>query len=199
MRIIALGGPAGTGKSTIARWICAREEISWLDLDRVAWGCYAPGERAYGKLVARFGGAILDSNSGIDRRKLASAAFASPEAQADLNRIIHPEVERALRTEIARHRRLGTHVLLVEGALLGVSPHIDYRMFDRVLWLEAPLSVRRRRLDRAGRGEHATRIGDEQEFAAPVTRVDAAGAPDEAARYVLEAIRDLLPDDGGSR
>jgi len=199
MRIIGLGGPAGTGKSTIARWISAREEIAWLDLDRVAWGCYAPGERAYEKLLTRFGRDILASSGQIDRRKLAFTAFVSPEAQADLNRIIHPEVEQALQTEIAQHERRGTHVLLVEGALLGLSPHIDYRMFDRVLWLEAPLAIRQHRLHRAGRGDHATRIGDEEELATPVTRIDASGTPEEAAQRILESIRDLLPDDLGCR
>ena len=195
MKTIGLGGATGTGKSAIARVIAERDGIAWIDLDRIAWSCYAPGSIAFEKLVARFGRGITGSSGEIERRELAVAAFASDEARADLDAIVHPEVERALRSELAEQQRCGTRALLVEGALLGISPHIDYRLFDRVLWLTAPRSTRIRRLERSGRGGHADRVPGEAEFAAPVTRIDASGTVGDVARRVLDAVGDLLSGD----
>lgn len=195
MKTIGLGGSTGTGKSSVARVIAGRDGIAWIDLDRVAWSCYAPGSAAFEKLIARFGRGIVGSSGEIERHALAAAAFASDESRADLNGIVHPEVERSLRSELAEHRRRGTRVLLVEGALLGVSPQIDYRLFDRVLWLTVPRSIRIRRLERSGRGGHVDRMLDEERFAAPVTRIDASGTIGDVARRVMEAIGELPSGD----
>ena len=48
------------------------------------------------KIVASFGGAILDSQGRIDHKKLAGVVFAEAERLSSLNKIIHPLVlERA--------------------------------------------------------------------------------------------------------
>lgn len=199
MNVIGLGGPAGTGKSTVARLISARDGVAWIDLDRVAWRCYAPGKAACGELIARFGRSITDPSGRIDRRKLAATVFESDQARADLNAIVHPEVETALRAELDEHRSRGTRLLLVEGALLGISPHIDYGVFDKVLWLTAPRSVRRQRLEGAKRGEHADRVVEEEGFATPVTQIEASGTIEDVARLVWQAICDGPPTQGSSR
>ncbi|MCK5827631.1 dephospho-CoA kinase, partial [Candidatus Bipolaricaulota bacterium] len=37
MKVIGLAGRAGSGKSTVARFLAQTPNIEWIDLDTVAW------------------------------------------------------------------------------------------------------------------------------------------------------------------
>ncbi|MCX7751018.1 MAG: dephospho-CoA kinase [Candidatus Bipolaricaulota bacterium] len=150
MRVVGVAGPSGAGKSTLARLLARRPGFAHLDCDALAWAAYAPGGPAYAALVARFGKGILAPDGTVDRGRLAQAALASPEGKADLEAIVHPVVVDGIRRAIEEHRAAGTGVLLVEGALLLASPHVDRALFDLVLWVEVPEEERRRRLLGAG-------------------------------------------------
>ena len=159
MKVIGLAGPAGVGKSVVARELEKRVGIAWVDLDRAAWEVYRPRSPAYWQLVSRFGEGILGEDGAIDRRRLSERvfSFSDEKALADLNAIVHPEVTQYLSERIRAEEARGTKILLVEGALLPVSPHVDRSRFDTILWLEASDETRRARLQAVGREDHLQR------------------------------------------
>lgn len=160
MKVIGLAGKPGSGKSAVARELAHRLLVAWIDLDPVAWDTYRRGTPTFDRLVERFGSRILNAAGEIERARLAEAAFSDPEARRDLDAIVHPAVSDALAKRIQSESERGTKVLLVEGALLAVSPHVDRSMFDAILWLDAPGNVRRRRLASDGREEQADRLSN---------------------------------------
>lgn len=198
MRVIGIAGPSGSGKSSLARLLSRRPGVAHLDCDALAWASYAPGGPAYRRLIARFGEGILAPDGTVDRRKLARLALASPEGKADLEAIVHPLVMDGIRRSIEDHRRAGTGVLLVEGALLLSSPHVELSPFDLVLWLEVPEAERRRRLLWAGLDPEAVerRIALQRDLRPPqdpkVKVVDGTGSPAEVARRVSDLLEEVL-------
>ena len=192
MLVIGLGGPPGSGKSAVAEFLARTPGVEWIDLDRVAWELYRPGSALYDKLITRFGREITESDGRINRKKLGRIVFSDPHARADLDAIVHPAVGRALQEIIVAERANGTRVLLVEGALLGVSPHIDYSLFDAVIWLTAPREVRRERLTRAGRENHVDRVPDRPVSMATI--VNATGTIADTAEQVRKLITRLGKD-----
>lgn len=189
MHVIGLAGPAGSGKSAVARELSGTPGVSWVDLDRVAWSAYEPGTPVFSALVQRFGREIVGADGRMDRAALAKRAFASAGAKRDLERLVHPAVSALLAERIDAERRAGCRLLLVEGALLGASPDVDRSLFDAILWLDVAPPVRAERLRADARPQHATRNGA---LVCPegTVRVDADAPLAEVARRVRRAIED---------
>lgn len=187
MRVIGLAGRAGSGKSTIARHLAQRQGIEWIDLDTVAWGIYAAGTPAYERLLEAFGASILSKSGEIDRIQLAEAAFSSRENQKTLNAIVHPAVSDAVEAIVSDHEQRGTEILLIEGALLASSPHVDRSIYDLILWLDVPDTVRDGRLQDIGRGDHAKRGRDVYPTGDVVT-IPAEGSIKDVAARIFRAI-----------
>ena len=190
MKTIGLAGRAGCGKSAVARLLAERDGVEWIDLDRVAWDAYEPGTEAFYRIVGRFGEDVIGEDGAIDRGDLAVQVFLDPEAKADLEAIVHPEVAARLSFLIDDLQDLGTEVLLVEGALLTSSPHVDSSVFDAVIWFEASDAERERRLAAEGRSEHAPR-GAELAPGDEAVLVDAEEGIEQVAQRVWERIRAL--------
>lgn len=197
MKVIGIAGPAGSGKSTVARLLARRPGFGHLDCDAIAWATYRPGGPAYSALLARFGAGIVAGDGTVDRARLAQTALADPQLKADLEAIVHPWVMDEVRRAIERHRAGGTTTLLVEGALLLSSPHVDRSLFDAFVWLSVPEEERRERLLGAGLDPKAVdrRLGAQHDLLPPdrpgVHIVDGRGSPDEIARHVV-ALLDRL-------
>lgn len=185
--MIGLAGKPGSGKSAVARELARRPGVEWIDLDRLAWETYLPGTKTHRELVERFGPCILRSDGAIDRRKLATRALADARHRADLDAIVHPAVMQRLRGEIRGREAHDVGVLLVEGALLLHSPHVDRSVFDLLVWLDASDATRAQRLERQGRGGHRSRVSD-VDPSADVVRVSAEGAIDDVAARLLAVI-----------
>jgi len=187
MKVIGLAGNAGSGKSTIAQALSKRKGIKAIDLDKTAWESYRPRSSTYWRLVTRFGQEILDSEGAIDRSRLSAAVFSSDQALADLNAIVHPAVIDQLRKTLNEEEAQGTHILLVEGALLATSAHVDRSLFDSIIWLEASSETRQSRLKAAGRETHIERMLPRPR-SPKVTTIDAEGSIAEVVERVAGAI-----------
>jgi dephospho-CoA kinase len=187
MKVIGLAGRAGSGKSTIARYLAQDAAIEWIDLDEVAWGTYALGTDVYNRLVEAFGDDILSESGEIDRVRLAQIAFATREARQTLNELVHPAVSEAVGAIIRNHRVRKTEILLIEGALLASSPYVDRSIYDRILWLETSDKARSQRLEAIGRSDHAKR-GRDVVPTGDAIAVSGEGSVEDVANRVLCAI-----------
>ncbi|MDR1408916.1 MAG: dephospho-CoA kinase [Oscillospiraceae bacterium] len=127
MRFIGIIGQTGAGKSTVCVALAARGFFV-LDGDRLAHEVTAPGSSVLAELAKAFGQDILElpaSGNGHDclpalnRRVLARRAFASPEATARLNAIIHPAIAALAHTKLAVP---DSQIAFLEGATLLESP-----------------------------------------------------------------------------
>jgi dephospho-CoA kinase len=189
MIVVGLAGPAGSGKSAVARELARRAGVASIDLDRVAWSTYEPDGPAFRDLLARFGSDILAADGRVDRAALAAKALADAAGKRDLERIVHPAVNAALATLIAEEAQRGRRVLLVEGALLASAPDVDRELFDVILWLDVSLPVRGARLRQDGREHHGAR-NDKLAPSGDVVRIDADAALDEVVERVWQAIEE---------
>lgn len=192
MKVIGLAGRPGSGKSAAARELARRTGVAFIDLDRVAWEIYRLRTQTYWRLVWRFGKEILGPDGKIDRARLAERAFATAKAREDLNAIVHPAVIARLKEILVEEERRGTEVLLVEGALLASSSHVNRALFTAILWLEANEKTRRRRLEGIGRGEHVSRVAEEPPSGEAI-RIDAdksLGETVERIALVIDSLKD---------
>lgn len=94
MLLIGLTGGIGSGKSTVAT-LLERKGALIVDGDRIARQIVEPGQPALKELVEEFGPQILLDDGCLNRAGLARLAFATPQATARLNAIMHPRIHEA--------------------------------------------------------------------------------------------------------
>src|SRR3954464_3043598 len=88
----AITGGIACGKSTVLKMFAELPGVQVLSADAIVHQLYLPGETVHHRVVAEFGGAILDPGGRIDRKKLADEAFRSPERRLKPESIVHPAV-----------------------------------------------------------------------------------------------------------
>lgn len=185
-----MAGRAGSGKSTVARFLAQNPTIEWMDLDAVAWRTYASGTSVYDRLIDVFGRDILNDAGEIDRARLARSAFATPKLRQTLDKLVHPAVSDAIKAIICSHKGKETQILLIEGALLASSPYVDRSVYHAILWLETSDDARSKRLRAAGRGAHVDRSRDVTPVG-DVVVVSGEGAVEAVADRILTAIAEI--------
>jgi len=124
MLLVGLTGGIGSGKSTVARMLQERGAVV-LDADEFARAAVVAGSPGLRSVVARFGGDILGPDGELDRPKLASIVFADPQALADLEAIVHPEVRRMIADGIQENLDADRVVVLVNPLLIEMGTHRD--------------------------------------------------------------------------
>jgi dephospho-CoA kinase len=118
MLTIGLTGGIGSGKSTVAQ-ILGEFGAPILDADKVAHTTYAPGAPAYDAVIAAFGRDVVAADRTIDRRKLGTIVFGSPERLKKLTAIVWPATFESIRRNVAELRTRGTKLpIVVEAAIL---------------------------------------------------------------------------------
>ena len=125
MKVIGLTGGIGMGKSTAARQFL-RAHIPVFDADAEVHRLQARGGAAVAAIAAAFPGTVQDG--AIDRRRLRAALIAEPAGWRVLEQIIHPRIRAARRAFLARWRRQGARVVVLDIPLLfetGPNPDID--------------------------------------------------------------------------
>lgn len=97
--ILGITGGFGTGKSTAAKYFKAfGAEV--IDADKIAHEAIRPDTIVYKRIVTAFGARILGKNRFIDRKKLSAVVFDKKAFLIKLNRIVHPEVVKAIKERI---------------------------------------------------------------------------------------------------
>ncbi len=216
MTVVAIDGPAGVGKSTVARRVAAELGVPYLDTGAmyraVAWKALEDGldpadESAMEELIGRirFELRIREAEADVVVDGFApGASLRTPRVDAATSRVaVHPRVRSWL---VARQREFAAREgAVVEGRDIGtvVFPETRYKFY-----LDAPLEVRtERRLRQLGgldaddreslrRQIQARDERDRQRSASPL-RHDASyemidtstGAADQIAARILASVR----------
>jgi dephospho-CoA kinase len=173
--IVALTGNIASGKSEVTRLLAARgAEI--IDSDVLAREVVAPGTPGHGEVVARWGTGVLAPNGELDRAMLRRLVFSDPVEREALNAIVHPRIAARRDELLARARAKGASIVVCDIPLLFETGRQDD--FDRVILVDAPVEVRRRRLRERGLSD------DEAE------RMMAAQLPSDAKRAAADFVID---------
>lgn len=145
---VGLTGNIASGKSTVAR-IWARHGAEIIDADLLARRAVEPGSPGLERVAEAFGPAVLDQNGALNRAALRSMIFRDPEARAELEAIVHPEVARLRAEEEASAEAAGVEIIVSDIPLLfEVGMEDD---FDLVVLVDSPEEIRADRLVQ-GRG-----------------------------------------------
>jgi dephospho-CoA kinase len=198
---VGLTGNVASGKTTVAdRW---RESgVTVIDADKLGHAVLEEDAEAREALIREFGGGILGADGRIDRAALGEAAFSAPGRIASLNAIVHPPLLERLDRELARARRAGAELAVVDAALVfefGLG-----EVLDAIVLVTAPARVREERL-REARGMDAerfariveTQMPDEEKVEACDYVIVNDGSIDRLraeADAVLAAIRDSMDE-----
>lgn len=124
MLLVGLTGGIGSGKSTVAGMLERRGALI-LDADAFARDAVRAGTDGARRIAERFGREILGPDGEVDRAALASIVFSDPEALADLEAIVHPEVRRRIADEIQANIDSDRIVVLVNPLLIEMGTHRD--------------------------------------------------------------------------
>lgn len=128
---VGLTGGYATGKSFVAHEL-ERLGCFLIYADRLGHRVLEPGGEAYEPTVKAFGPAVLGPDGLIDRKKLGTIVFSSPDALQRLSGFVHPAVFR-LEEEmlIGFERQSPAGIAVIEAAILIETGR--YRQFDRLI------------------------------------------------------------------
>ena len=135
-KVIGLTGGIGSGKSTIASYI-ASKGIPVYIADEEAKKLM-DSKRISTKIQAIFHENILTDKGKLDRKKIASKVFNSPEKLAQLNAIVHPEVQKHFLNWLKKHKN-APFVIKEVAILFETGSNLSC---DKVILVTAPQEIR---------------------------------------------------------
>ena len=114
---LGLTGGSTSGKSSIARYL---EDLGAgiIDCDKLGHKAYEPGTECYSKILEAFGQDLKTENGKIDRKKLGSKVFSSPEALHQLESIVWPEILKMAKDSTQILFKQGKKVIVWDAAVL---------------------------------------------------------------------------------
>ncbi|MBW1972312.1 MAG: dephospho-CoA kinase [Deltaproteobacteria bacterium] len=143
-KTFGLTGSIGTGKTTVADIF---EELGAviIDVDQVTREVIAPGTFAFNQVVESFGSQILTKEGKLDRKKLGSIIFSSPEKKRLLDNITHPKIwERVIDKVDKILKNNSNQVVLVDTPLLYETKSESF--FNKIIVVYVPLEIQIKRL-----------------------------------------------------
>jgi dephospho-CoA kinase len=141
MIVIGLTGGIGMGKSTATNTL-RRLGVPVFDADAAVHRLQARGGRAVAPIAAAFPGSVRDG--AVDREALRRAVIGNPMALKRLEAIVWPLVRDAERRFLARARRAGKRLVVLDVPLLFENG--GERRVDQVIVVSAPAAVQRARV-----------------------------------------------------
>lgn len=199
MDVIALTGGIAAGKSVVAARLATLGAIV-IDADLLARDAVAIGSAGLAAVRQRFGDAVLTPEGTIDRPALGALVFADPEARAELNAIVHPEVQRLYGERLASIRHHNPHAIVVYDVPLLVEAR-SADEFSIVVVVNAPAGQRierlvaRRGMDRASAHNRvAAQASDDERLAVADVIIDTSGSMPHTLEQVDVLWKRLVAD-----
>lgn len=115
-----------------------------IDADRIVREAQLPGGTVLEAIARRFGVDVLRPDGSLDRAALREVVMKDSAALEDLNRLVHPEVDRRRKELLAQAWARGDRIVVSDIPLLFEAADPDE--FDVVVLVDAPEEVRRARL-----------------------------------------------------
>ena len=144
MKVIGLTGGTGSGKSIVSAFL-QQNGAYIIDADEIAHGIIERGKPAYEELTNYFGGAILDQDRNILRKKLGSIVFTNKEKLDFLNRCTHKYISQEIDKQIAERKKKQRDTCIVLDAPLLLEAKLENRCNE--IWVVfAEEEVRARRI-----------------------------------------------------
>jgi dephospho-CoA kinase len=171
MHLFGLTGGIASGKSAVGARLRS-VGVPIIDADQLSRDAVLPGSEGLKKIVERFGDVLLPDGS-LDRKKLASIAFANEENRKGLNSIVHPEVTRLTFEAAAGLREKGEPLACYEAALIVENGVQD--VFRPLVVVSAPEELqvaRTMKRDGASEEEARARIRAQMPLAGKVAVAD---------------------------
>jgi dephospho-CoA kinase len=197
---VGLTGGIASGKTVVGEMFVALG-ARLVQADRIAHSLMQPGEPVYNEVVRRFGREILNSDSSVNRSRLAEVAFGPTSRIEELNRIVHPVVIRRQDEWMEEMGRQDPRaVAIVEAALILEAGAADH--FDRLIVVTCHEEQRVQRfaarqkidLDTARKEvarRMAAQLSEEEKIKAADVVIDNSG-PLESTRQQVEAAWKML-------
>ena len=145
MRLIGLTGNIASGKSAVAGMLADRGAVI-VDADVLSREAVTKGSPALNAIVARWGNDVLDAEGNLDRASLRNIVFENQAELDELNEIVHPEVLRLRKRDVAAAKERGEKVVVCVIPLL-FERHLA-EDFDAIVLVDAPRSLRLERIVR---------------------------------------------------
>jgi dephospho-CoA kinase len=193
---VGLTGSIAVGKSFVCD-VFRELGCHVLDADKTAREVVEPGTEGLRRVVKEFGTEILDSNGGLDRKKLGAIVFQNVAKREILNSIIHPLVfEKQDEWLTGLERTDPSGIAVVDAALMIES--CGYKRFDKliVVWCEPDIQLSRlMKRDGLSRLEAQNRISaqmaqDEKKSYADFL-IDTSSGFEDTRRQVVETFTSL--------
>jgi dephospho-CoA kinase len=137
-KIIGLTGGIGSGKTTVANYLMAKNIPVYIADDEAKK--IINSKKVTTKIKEIFGSEVIENNS-INRSALAAIVFSDKEKLAQLNSIIHPEVKKHFKKWFASKQDF-TFVVKESAILFESGAHVDC---DAIILVTAPLETRIKR------------------------------------------------------
>lgn len=141
--IVGLTGGIATGKSTVSQMF-KTVGVPVIETDSIARDMLAKGTEGYEEVVTHFSKSILLTNNEINRKKLGMIVFGNHQKRSKLNEIVHPRVKSIVKTEIQKHKELGTKLIILDVPLLYETDFID--LVDKTIVVYTPFKKQKERL-----------------------------------------------------
>ncbi|QOS78047.1 dephospho-CoA kinase [Paenibacillus sp. JNUCC31] len=141
---IGLTGGIATGKSSVSAFLASKGALL-IDADVIAREVMLPGHPVLTAAVQRFGQAILNEDGTLDRKKLGSIVFQSPEERKALEAITHPAIRKEMRERAAAYELEHPDKLVVSDIPLLYESGLEDG-FEEVMVVYVPRSIQRERL-----------------------------------------------------
>ena len=139
---LGITGGMGSGKSTATNFFKLKG-ATIFDADEESKNILLSTPSIQKKIIDSFGPNIT-INQKLDLIKLAEIAFLNKQNQKYLNKIMWPEVNLFLKTNIKNAEKKGANLFVVDAALLLEAGNIE--PFDDILLITAPKSLRIKRI-----------------------------------------------------